>query len=158
MTTAIVGIVGVIIGSVLTALLNFYLQRAADNRRWQREDEQQQQMWNREDRTRFHADRLRLYRDFLVEARRVYDLDASTEDRMDQLATEISLISSAEVSKLAAWLLMAVDRVSILSRQKDAEPDLGNAQHSYWLRRADFSSAARAELGTLESLTDDERN
>jgi hypothetical protein len=158
MTTAIVGLVGVIIGSVLTALLNFYLQREADNRRWKREDEKQRQVWHREDRTRFHAERLRLYRDFLVEARRVYELERLAEERMDQMAMEISLISSAKVSNLAYTLLMAVEKGYRLSHEKDAEPNLGVAMDTYWRLRDDFSSAARAELGTLKSVPDDDRN
>jgi len=63
MTTAIVGLVGVIVGSVLTALLNFYLQRAADRRRWEREDELQKHRWEREDRDGLRAERIGLYRD-----------------------------------------------------------------------------------------------
>jgi hypothetical protein len=93
MITAIVGLVGVIVGSVLTALLNFYLQKAAELRRWKREDERQQQLWEREDHTRFQADRLHLYRDFRVEAQRARNLERFTEAEMERMAAEIELIS-----------------------------------------------------------------
>jgi len=93
MITAIVGLVGVIVGSVLTALLNFYLQKAAELRRWKREDERQQQLWEREDHTRFQADRLHLYRDFRVEVQRARNLERFTEAEMERMAAEIELIS-----------------------------------------------------------------
>lgn len=62
-------------GAVLTTVLNFLLQRSADNRRWKREaeaqrerweheDEVQQQRWNREDKVRYHLERVRLYTEF----------------------------------------------------------------------------------------------
>ena len=89
MITAIVGLVGVIVGSVLTALLNFYLQKAAELRRWKREDVRQQQLWEREDYTRFQADRLHLYRDYLVEAQRVRNLEGFNEEKMERMAVEI---------------------------------------------------------------------
>jgi hypothetical protein len=95
-TTAIANLVGVIIGSVLTALLNLYLQREADKRRWKREDELQQQQWKREDQTRFQADRMRIYRDFLVEARRARNLEPTfDEERMQRMVGEIELISGS---------------------------------------------------------------
>jgi hypothetical protein len=54
MTTAVIGLVGVIIGAILTALMNFYLQRAADQHRWEIDE-----------RSRLRQDRYQAYTKFI---------------------------------------------------------------------------------------------
>ncbi len=53
MSPAVVALLGVVVGALLTAFLNFFLQRAADGRRWKREEAAQRERWEREDRVRF---------------------------------------------------------------------------------------------------------
>lgn len=86
MSAAAYGIIGVLAGVLLTGLINFFLQRAADRRRWQRDDEAQQkrwehedeahhrqwereqeaqrERWRREDLVRHHSERFQLYSEF----------------------------------------------------------------------------------------------
>jgi len=146
MTTAIVGLVGVIIGSVLTALLNFYLQRAAELRRWKREDERQQQLWEREDHTRFQADRLHLYRDFMVEAQRVRNLEGFNEMEMERMAVEIELVSSSAnvVHPAMALLYDTKDLWAYLHNGVGSEAEtVGKWERNLYR----FNQAAQDELG-----------
>lgn len=86
MSAAAYGIIGVVAGVLLTGLINFVLQRAADKRRWKYEDEAQQkrwehedkaqqqqwereqeaqrERWRREDLVRHHSERFQLYTEF----------------------------------------------------------------------------------------------
>lgn len=66
LSTAVFTLIGVVIGSVLTGLVNFILQREADNRRWAHEDAVRSGQWEREDRTRHHQERLSAYRNLLA--------------------------------------------------------------------------------------------
>ena len=61
MTTAVVGIVGTILGVVVGSLLNFFLSALQEKRRWKREDQ-----------SKFVLERLALYRDFLHEMERAF--------------------------------------------------------------------------------------
>ncbi len=114
MNTALVGLGGVVLGVVLTSLLNFFLQKAADDRRWKREDEAQRERWRHEDevqrerwrhedRIRYQVERLSVYRDFSLGARRTMNSGGEEfdADRMDPLFHEIELIGSDEVVSAA---------------------------------------------------------
>ena len=64
-STAVIGLGGVMVGAVLTTVLNFFLQRAADNRRWKREAKAQRERWEHEDevqRQRWNRDQVRFTR------------------------------------------------------------------------------------------------
>lgn len=62
MTTLLAVSVGGVIGSVLTAVANFVLQREQDKRRWQREDQ-----------VSLRLDRVRIYREIIVTLELVKD-------------------------------------------------------------------------------------
>lgn len=89
MTTAIIGLIGVLVGSLSTAFVNHYLQKQAEERRWKRED-----------RVRLREDRLTLYRDYYREIEKAKDLGLGSfnEDKLRLMIAEIELIGSSEVS------------------------------------------------------------
>jgi hypothetical protein len=148
MNTAIVGLVGVIVGAVLTTVLNFYLQRAADIRRWQREEQRQQQLWEREDRTRFQEERLRVYRDFIVAAKRARDLKEFNEDNMSNMVGEIELISGTSNVVWPAVNLRYLSEDVWLAGHRRTPPQEEDLVIDKWEREyAKFNRAAQAELG-----------
>lgn len=138
MTAAIFGLVGVVVGSVLTALLNYWLQRRADERRWDREDQ-----------LRFHAERLRLYRDFSVEAAKAYG-EFDLEKFTTQLH-EIDLIGAPKVAKAARSLWIYASGVGLEYEMKEAgeefSQDLGRIEMNFTTTNLAFTEAAREELG-----------
>jgi hypothetical protein len=62
---AAVGLVGATVGAVLTDLISHRNLKAADLRRWRQEEEVQKRRWEREDRLRYHEDRLAAYKGLL---------------------------------------------------------------------------------------------
>lgn len=104
----IFGLVGLIVGFVLKALFDVYL----DSRRNRREDK-----------VRFHADKLRTYGEFILQCDEYYQLrreaiglDAvlrSVDDRRDALIAEagsLEMIDSGQGKELAAAYTRAADR------------------------------------------------
>lgn len=158
MSPAVIALLGVVVGALLTALLNFFLQRAADGRRWEREDAAQRERWEREDRVRFQAERLGVYRDFLMEARRTLDTggEAFDEDRMAPLLREIELIGSDEVAVTATDVFMHASQAHHADRRFRQRRESGEKAEEAMLRFEEshrwFLRASRAELGIPEDL------
>ncbi len=156
MSAAVIALVGVVVGALLTALLNFFLQRTADERRWRREDEAQRLRWEHEDRIRFQAERLRLYRDFLVGAQRGLETggEAFDADRMAPLLQEIELVGSAEVAETAADVVIHGSQAHHADRRFRENRRPGSEAEEAMLRfeesHRQFVAAAKAELGISE--------
>lgn len=141
MTAATFGLVGVVIGAVLSALLNFLLQRSQDLRRWKREDE-----------LKFEPERLELYRDFLNGMERARSSGKSEDDKLSVMLSEMELLSSSAVYNRAseafsftrklrsAWLDDKHDHHDLL----DAEDHLAELMYR-------FNRAVRKELGVVTS-------
>jgi hypothetical protein len=148
MTTALVGLGGVIVGSVLTALLNFYLQRAADRRRWEREDELRRRHWEREDRLGLRAERISLYRDYVEQVDNAMDGLGFSAGEMRLMMYQIDLLGSEEVSSLGRSLYfkaMAFGRE--LDKPSELESKLDEALEALESSLYEFNKAVRAELG-----------
>jgi hypothetical protein len=64
---ATIGFVGVVVGALLTGVLNYFLQRAADKRRWEHEQSVQQQRWDREDEIREQQEQSTLVQQYLFQ-------------------------------------------------------------------------------------------
>ena len=160
MSSAVIALLGVVVGALLTALLNFLLQRVADGRRWEREDVAQRERWEREDRVRFQAERLGVYRDFLMEARRALDTggEAFDEDRMAPLLREIELIGSDEVAVAATDVFMHASQAHHADRRFRQNRESGDKAEEAMLRLEEshrwFLGASRAELGIPEDLSE----
>jgi len=150
MTTAIVGLVGVIVGSALTALLNFYLQRAADRRRWEREDALQRQHWEREDQAGLRAERISLYRDYVAQVHRVMDTLEFNPDEMRLMMYQIELLGSAEVVKWGVPLFFDALDVDGESRIRPPKSKIDEATDTLNRHLHKFNQAVRAELGIPE--------
>ena len=150
MTTAIVGLVGVIVGSALTALLNFYLQRAADRRRWEREDELQRQHWEREDRTGLRAERIGLYRDYVAQVLLARSFSGFDDAAMRRMMYEIQLLGSAEAATWAVRLYYDAVDVDYEATVPGPESELDQAMESLESTLSNFEQAVRAEFGIPE--------
>lgn len=115
-----IGVVGIVIGALLTATLNFLQQRAADNRRFTYEERMQNRRWEREDQRLFHAERIQAYKEFhRAVTAYTYERDAPSKrhrdpdpERVDELATklihaysDVYTFASAPVANAAKDLL-----------------------------------------------------
>ena len=65
-------VIGVVV-AVASAFVSHLLIRSRDWERWEREDEVQRERWEREDRIRFQAERMGVYRDYLVGVQKALD-------------------------------------------------------------------------------------
>lgn len=140
-TAAIFGIVGVVIGTVLSATLNFLLQRTQDRRRWEREDE-----------LKFEPERLALYRDFLNGMERSRPWDKSERERLSGILSEMELLSSRVVYERAYEAFEFSKRLqSAWSDEKgDYDPyDLAEAEDHLQELSYRFNRAVRKELGVV---------
>lgn len=156
MTAAIFGLIGVVVGSTITALLNYWLQKSADERRWQRESKVQQEQWEREDKLRFQPERFQLYRDFMLEAERTYALERFDSEKLRTMIAEIELLEymtldEAAVSVEAIHVLVVAEELWAAHRRgwHDRDEEEVNAARGE-LERAlrNFKRDARKELGT----------
>jgi hypothetical protein len=150
MTTALVGLVGVIVGSALTALLNFYLQRAADQRRWSREDELQQQHWQREAKAALRAERISLYRDYIAHVHRAMNTLDFNDEEMRLMMYQIELLGSDDVAKRGVDLYFAAQDVWTETHTKPPETKIDEAMQAIDTHLYNFNKAVRAELGIPE--------
>jgi len=172
LSAAVFGFIGVVIGSVLTALLNFFLQRAADNRRWAREDAVRSGQWEREYRTRHHHERLSAYRDLLAavsvekfgfvdddETMGYWLMDKRLEESVKVISachSEVLLLGSSRKVKEAS---ASINEETILLQRKshlihDVEPlgdrELGEFINPVLEARSEFLAVAREDL-SIES-------
>lgn len=145
---------------------NFFLQRSADKRRWEREDEIRRQGWEREDRIRFQSERQALYRDYLVGVRQALETGGEGFDaaRMAPLSHQIELIGSSEVTNAAEDILMHGQQAKIAAERFHNNQWPGSKAEEAMLRLEEserrFINAAKAELGTqpgTDSHEGDER-
>ncbi len=110
MTTAIFGLVGVVIGGVLSALLNYLLQSAQDRRRWEREDQ-----------LKFEPERLALYRNFLNGVESPRSWDESERERLSRILSEMELLSSKAVHERAWEVLRFAEKLHSGAWRDDEE-------------------------------------
>ena len=150
MTTAIFGKVGVIVGSVLTALLNFYLQKAADQRRWEREDELQRQHWEREDRAGLRTERIGLYRGYIAQVHQARDALGFDEEEMRRMMYEIELLGSDEVAGQAVELFFSTVDVWQEGNVPPPKSKIDQAMTDLERSLLGFNRAVRAEIGIPE--------
>lgn len=152
---------GLVVGTaavVASAYVTYRLFRTREEERWKREDEAQWLRWEREDRIRFQAERLGLYRDFLVGAQRALETggEAFDANRMAPLLQEIELVGSAEVAETAADVVKHGSRAQHAGRRFQENRGLGGDAEEAMLRFEEshrrFVDAARAELGIPEGL------
>jgi hypothetical protein len=154
---------GVVIGvvvAVASAFLSHRLTRGRDRERWEREDEVQRERWEREDRIRFQAERMGVYRDYLVGVQRALETggEAFDADRLAPMLQEIKLIASNEVAKAAdalftdgsyykhqGWRFREKFHETPNAEAKIEEAALRFEESYRW-----FTNAARAELGISE--------
>jgi hypothetical protein len=150
MTTAIFGLVGVVVGAALTALLNYYLQRAADRRRWDREDALRREHWEREDRAALRAERVNLYRAYVEQAHRVLDVEGFDRDKMRLMMYQIELLGSSDVTRWGVPIYFdaedAWEEMNTPPSEGTGEADWHDLQHDLYK----FNQAVRAELGIPE--------
>ena len=156
MSAAAYGIIGVLAGVLLTGIVNFFLQRAADHRRWKQEDESQRERWRHEDRIRYQVERLSVYRDFSLGARRAMNSGGEEfdADRMDPLFHEIELIGSEEVVSAADDVLMHGHQYKHAAARFRENREVGITSEEAALAIEEsygrFISAAKDELGIRE--------
>ena len=98
--TVVAALIGGVVGSLLTSIANFFLQRAQDNRKFKHEQKSQQKRWDREDRTRHDEHRLKAYRDMYY---------ATTDDKLGLLKNENQQFSGVDRERLVA----GVDAISL---------------------------------------------
>ena len=132
MTAAIFGLVGVVIGAMLSALLNYLLQRSQDLRRFKREDEY-----------RDYHERRQAYAEFIAST----DLLFSGEDRSSAAWQEyrrcdgiIRIISPQAVE-------IAADRVGYAARGAASGSASGVSNAEYGAAKTGFFKAVREDLG-----------
>ena len=135
MTAAIFGLVGVVIGGVLSALLNYLLQRAQDRSRWKREDE-----------LKFEPERLALYRDFLNGIERAHSGQGLERERLSGTLSEMELLSSMAVYERALAAFGFVEKLHSGSWQDEAE-ELADVEDHMQELKYRFNRAVRKELG-----------
>ena len=83
-------------------------EHEAQRKRWEREDELQRQAWELEDRLRLYEERIKLYRDFLTEARRLKNTGTRNLGGLQQLVEEINPIGSNSGCVAATAVLPAL--------------------------------------------------
>lgn len=156
MSAAAYGIIGVVVGSLLTGLINFFLQRAADERRWKHEDEAQRERWRHEDRIRYQVERLSVYRDFSLGARRAMNSGGEEfdADHIDPLFHEIELIGSDEVVSAADDVRTHGHQYKHAAARYHENREVGITSEEAALAIEEsyerFIAAAKAELGIRE--------
>jgi hypothetical protein len=99
MATAVVGIVGTILGVVVGSLLNFFLSAWQEKRRWKREDQ-----------SKFVQERLALYRDFLNEMEHVRLGERFERGLLERQMAVMEVLSSKEVLNRAGAAFWFADR------------------------------------------------
>jgi len=152
-------IIGVVV-AVAGAFVSHRLIRSRERERWDREDEAQRKRWEREDRIRFQAERMGVYRDYLVGVQRALETGGEDFDAesMAPLVQEIKLIASNEVAEAAEDLFMRASYAQNMGRRfreryhqtPNAEAKIEEAALSLEESHRWFSNAARAELGISE--------
>lgn len=152
MTTVFAASIGGVVGSVLTAVANFFLQRQQDKRRWQRED-----------RVSLQQDRLRIYREIIATLDLVQDgrspygeeFYAIREGTMPMVA-EMKLISSDTVVNAAEEALSAAQYYHHLSLRNEYGEKVDAAGLDLEQRTQDFIECVREELGLPKGEPDPE--
>ena len=112
MTAAIIGLIGVVVGSLSSTFVSHYLQKRADERRWRREDVVQ-----------LREERLKLYRDYNLEIRRVRELQSFNEAKLREMMSEIELIGSDEVTTYAVPLFFEALDFWLAADTKPGDPN-----------------------------------
>ena len=143
MSAAIAGIIGAIAGTILSGIVTYFLQRAADTRHWYREDQ-----------VRFQHEKLYLYRDFLNEVRFASGIrycDDEMSRNLNSMVSEIGLVSSGCVQKVAEELVLATERwcEAGLGFFRGDVKEVDERKLAFERAEADFHKASRVELGFL---------
>ena len=136
MTTALIGLVGVIVGSLLTTSVGYLLQKRADERRWKREDA-----------VKLRDEQLKLYRDYNREIERTRDLQGFNEEKLRLMMSEMELIASDAVAGHAVRLFF---NAMEWWRDSDIPPSKGGNDRSkdeLDKEHYEFTRTIRQELG-----------
>ncbi len=148
-------LIGVVV-AVASAFVSHLLIRSRDLERWEREGEAQRERWEREDRIRFQAERMGVYRDYLVGVQRALETGGEEfdADRLAPMLQEIKLIASNEVAEAADALFTGGSYAHHAGRRFHENRGSGAKAEEAMLRFEEsyrwFTNAARAELGISE--------
>jgi hypothetical protein len=134
-----------------TAWITIVLSNKRELQRLAYEKELQQQTQEREDRLRLHDERVTLYRNFLVEARRLKRSTTVDLGSLQELEEEINFISSNEVYRAAGAVLPAL--LNFQQVEKEG-PNVDSSELSTRLLELeyamyDFRNIARDYLGSV---------
>lgn len=154
MTAAVFGLVGVVVGSVLTAWLNYWLQKQSDDRRW-----------NREDRLRDYERRRQVYTDLLywsdensLHRRFLTDPGGARmalSSGFKEAQSEVELLAPPKVAQAAEDLRIAFFRCMPDEEEIEVtEEEVGvvfraEPYGELWESRDRFRLVAREDLGIL---------
>ena len=100
-------------------------EHEAQRKRWEREDELQRQAWELEDRLRLYEERIKLYREFLTEARRLKNTGTRNLGGLQQLVEEIHPIGSNSVYVAATAVLPAL--LNFQQAREESSSGVGSA-------------------------------
>jgi hypothetical protein len=143
-TIAVFSIVGVVVGG----LLNFFLQKWQEERRWKREDE-----------SRFAPERLSLYRDFVNEMERVRSGERFERELLWRQIAEMEVLSSRAAYSRAVesvqfaeenWAMLCGEEEPPVARDSDGEEvpfDREDVREMLETRTYRFIRTVRNELG-----------
>ena len=155
MTNPVVaGLIGVVVGSLLTLIGNFLLQRVADRRRFAHEERLQRERWEREDEVRYQAERIAAYARFMRTTQEGFSLEFSnppTADEIDSLSDgfmETLILSTPPVKQAAIELYRVHARIRGVEVPKDYdETDTQTDPEGLALQKREaFLEAVRDEL------------
>lgn len=111
--------------------------------------------WKREDRIRFQADKLGLYRDLLNDVRFAFDLrycDDQMSLDLNSLVSEIDLLSTNHVSKTAEKLVLATEHwcETGFGWFRGDDDEVEARKLAFEEAKASFQKAGRVEIGIPE--------
>ena len=154
MSEAVFTLVGVIVGGLVSAVSTFYLQRAAEDRRWKREDQ-----------VRYHFERVQLYTEFSKAANTIATLEMDNvqtpyeepsyikgnprkleRQLFSVLYPQIAVIASTPVKEAADAFLEKV-RFTAFEAMNSEIIDREEYAGALSMLAETFNQAAREELG-----------
>lgn len=148
---AVAGLIGVAVGSLLSLIGNFLLQRVADQRRFAHEERLQRERWEREDEVRYQAERIAAYARFMRTTQLGFPLEFSNPPTADEINSisdglaETLILSTPPVHDAAIELYDAHARTRGLDMPGEAETQTDPEELASQKREA-FLKAVKDEL------------